>query len=239
VLPPNPFDPPRPAARPTRHRRRTFRRRRRSPIAVAAALAVFGVLVLLGLGSGADPGPGTGSIASGTRPVAVAARELPAGTVLVADDLTWRALPADAVGPNALTDDGDQKDGPLGRVVTTAIDAGEVVSRRRLAPEGVHGLAALVPKGSVAVAVARDEHTPPLERGQRVNVLTTAGLDPTVPALGTESDGAPIEAQRVAKNALVVDVGEDRVLIAVHDDESGTVAAAVLDGAVVLALAGS
>ena len=110
------------------------------------------------------------------------------------------------------------------------IDAGEVVSRRRLAPEGVHGLAALVPKGSVAVAVARDEHTPPLERGQRVNVLTTAGLDPAGPGLGTDADGAPVEAQRVAKNALVVDVADDRVLIAVRDDESGTVAAALLNG---------
>jgi Flp pilus assembly protein CpaB len=151
--------------------------------------------------------------------------------VLTEADITWRTLPDDAVGPAAIT----EADAPIGRVVAAPVDADEVISRRRLAPDGLRGLAALVPEGSVAVAVARDENTPPLERGQRVEVLSAAGVDPVARPSANGAPGA-VEATRVATGALVIDVGDDRVLLAIGREDAPGVAAAVLDGAVVLAL---
>jgi len=214
------------------------RHRTTSTIALVLVLALVAVV-----GSRHDPSAATG--AEGRRVVAVAARDLGPGDVVADDDLEWRAIDDDR-GPNAVTRD----DAPVGRSVTAAIDAGEVVSRRRLAPGGLRGVAALVPTGSVAMAVERDERTPALEAGQRVDVLTTAGVDPTsapagFPAGDVDGDpdrddggGGGVRARRVAAGALVVDVAEDRVLVAVLDADAPAFAAALLDGAVVLALTG-
>lgn len=197
------------------------------------------VIVLTGAGDGEVV---AGATADAHRVVAVATRDLEPGEVVAADDVRWSALPEDAVPPNALGPGGDPADRPEGRVVVATVDEGEVLSRRRLAPDGARGLAALVPAGSVAVAVTVDATTPDLERGQRVDVLTTAAPGPTAGdpfGPGDPASAAGSGARRIATRALVIDAGDERILVAVTDAEAPAVAAALLDGAVVLALTGA
>ncbi|WP_051750556.1 SAF domain-containing protein [Phycicoccus jejuensis] len=82
-----------------------------------------------------------------TVPVLVAAREVAAGSVLRANDVTSIRVPVAARQPGALTDVG----AVTGRRVAAALAAGEAVTATRLVPRGVtEGL----PSGRVALHVA-------------------------------------------------------------------------------------
>lgn len=148
--------------------------------------------------------------------VAVATGDLDAGEVVGAGDVRVEERPAAVVPEGALTEP------PVGRTVTAAVLAGEVLVEARVAPGGVRGVAALVPRGWLAVAVPTSSSgfgtpSPPLDVGDRVDVLAP---DP------------------VAENALVVAVGEDAVTIAVPARDAGAVAEAVAVAVVTLALRG-
>ena len=76
--------------------------------------------------------------------------------------------------------------------------------------------------------------TPPLRLGDRVDVLATFDvLDPTDGSGGAEPTGA------VADGALVVDVSDDAVTVAVPATDAARVAFAVARGTVTLALVGA
>jgi hypothetical protein len=86
-------------------------------------------------------------------------------------------------------------------------------------------VAALLPEGARAVAVpAEASAVPPLEVGHRVDVL----------AVGA-ADGRAV-ASVLAASALVVDVGEHAVTVAVDPGAVPRIAAALAAGAVTLAL---
>jgi Flp pilus assembly protein CpaB len=105
-----------------RRRRRSVRRRvlaRRRPLAALCAA----VAVLVGLRVGAPPPPAR-------VPVPVAAHDLPAGTVVDADDLTTAAFAA-GTEPASLPDD------PVGRVLAAPVGAGEAVTAARLVGTGL------------------------------------------------------------------------------------------------------
>lgn len=159
-----------------------------------------------------------------TAPVVVARRAVPPGAPLDAGDVQlvdW---------PRALVPDGAVRDVPVGQVAAVAIGAGEVVTRARLAPLGLRGVAATLPEGSRAVAIPVEPgRAPPLEVGDRVDVLVALPLD---------APGAGPPGFVVAAGALVVAVQDTAVTVAVRPEAAPRIAVALGSGAVTLALVG-
>jgi Flp pilus assembly protein CpaB len=157
-----------------------------------------------------------------TRTVAVALHRIAMGTSIDATDLEARALPL------ALIPDGAVESVQAGRTATATIEPGEVVLASRLAPDGVHGMAALVPAGWRALAVPVAPPVLTLAIGDHVDLI--AGFD-----IGNAtSDRSPTLV--VARDAIVVAVDEQRVTVAVPDDDAERVAFAIVAGTVVPAL---
>jgi len=175
--------------------------------------------------------------------VAVAARAVDAGEVVRAADVASRRLPA------SVLPDGPLATSPAGRVALVPLVAGEVLLAARLAPEGLRGVAALVPAGQRALAVPVDPGGLALRVGDRVDVLATfdvAGDGGDTGAAAPADEGAagtPVAAPAptfpVARAALVVGVGDEAVTVAVRPDEVPRVAFALARGTVALALAGA
>jgi Flp pilus assembly protein CpaB len=155
------------------------------------------------------------------RPVAVARATLPVGATVGPDDTEVRSLPASLLPPGAVAAV------PEGAVVTAVVHEGEVVVARRLAPAGRSPLAAALPPGTRAVAVPVDAAALPVEPGDVVDVLAT--FDPDL-----ADGGDPTVA--VAREALVVDVAPEVVVVAVTPAQAPRVAFAVAAGAVALAV---
>ncbi len=180
--------------------------------------------------------------------VAVAAQPVDAGDVVRAADVTVRRLPAGALpdAPVALS--------PAGKVALVPIIPGEVLLAAKLAPEGLRGVAALVPPGHRALAVPVDRGGLTLRLGDRVDVLATfdvaagdpvgAGAGGATPPVAEADPGAapatePAPTFPVALGALVVGVGDEAVTVAVSPEEVPRVAFALARGTVALALAGA
>lgn len=171
-----------------------------------------------------------------TRAVVVATRDLAPGEVVDAGAVEVRDLPRGVVAAGALAA------APVGSVVRHPILAGEPVPAARVAPDGLTGVAALVPAGDRAVAVpVGPAGAPPVVVGDRVDVVAVA------PAGGSVGEGAITEggdvgggdpAFTLVEAAAVVDVTEQAVTIAVPERDAPRVAWAVANSAVVLALAG-
>jgi pilus assembly protein CpaB len=195
-----------------------LRRRPRLRQAVAAAT---GLAVALGV-HGAITGAQEARDRWGTEVAVLVARaDLPVGHVLGPADTEVRALPAALVPRGAITGSS------TGRVVRHPVVEGEPLVATRLAPEGLTGVAALLPEGTVAVAVPTDPATtPPLEVGDRVDVLVA-------PAPASVEGPPPV---RAASGATVVAVGEVSATVAVPTSRAPTVAFAAGTGAVALAL---
>jgi Flp pilus assembly protein CpaB len=171
-----------------------------------------------------------------TRAVAVATRDLAPGDVLSAGATEVRRLPAAVVPSGALSSP------PTGAVVRQPVVAGEPLVPARLAPDGLVGTAALVPEGFRAVAVPLGPPgVPPLAVGDEVDVLAVlppelAGAAPAAQPAGAA--GAAEPAFPLVERAVVVDVGDEAVSVAVPRPDAPRVAFALAQGAVVLALAG-
>ncbi len=198
------------------------RRLLRSPVVfwlAATVLALFTATVVQGSLARAD----TEARRFGSFRVAVVARHAVAvGDAVHAADVTVERVPAAFLPDDHLTAP------PVGRTVVVALFPGQAVVRGQLAPDGVEGVAALLPAGTRAVGVPTDAARPPVRRGDLVDVLATFD-QPT-------GDAAPSLA--VATGARVVAVSHDAVTLAVDDDRVDEVAFAVSAGKVVLALRG-
>jgi pilus assembly protein CpaB len=165
-------------------------RRPRSPVhllrqVAAAALACLAlVLALRSPPPAAGAGPGRPTV-----PVAVAAADLPAGTVLTTADLATAALPADAAPAGAAS----APDALAGRVLAAPVRAGEAVTDVRVVGPG---LWSQVPDGQVAAPVRLADLAVAtlLRAGDRVDVLAAAG------------DGRTASIEVVAEGALVLTV---------------------------------
>ena len=155
--------------------------------------------------------------------VAIAARDLATGEVIGNDDVRDLSLPRAAV-PRGAT--------PLaaaelvGQRVRSAIMEGEAVVTNRLGAAGLSPLAARVGPTHRAVAVPLGDARPPLQPGDRVDLI----------AAGTR--GATGE-RTVARLAEVLDVAEQAVTVAVPVGQVPDVVAAAVDGVVVPVLAGN
>ena len=202
--------------------RRSLRRVARSPLAYWAAvvaLACFTAVTVAGqLGKAEAQAARYGRL----RPVVTATRAVEVGSVLGAADVTLRTMPAAFLPEGAIGATG----AVVGRTVVVPLFRGAAVLAGNLAPDGLGGLAALLPPGTRAVAVPGGPESVAVRRGDRVDVLATfdpppAGQEPTFP---------------VAEAALVVDVGPEAVAVAVAADDAPRVAYAVAAGVVTLAL---
>jgi Flp pilus assembly protein CpaB len=206
---------------PLRSSARPLARLRRRPSAywlTAAAVAVLTALVVLRSVGRAEAGAAR---LGGLRPAFVARVTVPAGGTVHAGDVEVRRLPAALVPPGAAHDVAE------GTRVADTIHEGEVVLGARLAPSGTSALAAALPPGTRGIAVPVDPAALPVEPGDVVDVLATfdpdlaEGSDPTV---------------AVARGAVVADVEEEAVVVAVTPAQAPRVAFAAASGAVALAV---
>lgn len=128
--------------------------RRRALAALCVGLAVW-----TGLRVVAGPTPAT-------TPVLVAAHDLPAGSVVEADDLVSRSFPPALVTPGALG-----ADDLLGRTLAAPVSRGEPLTRVRLAAPGLlAGYPGLV---AVPVRLPDADSVALLRIGDRVDLLAT------------------------------------------------------------------
>ncbi|MGZ4705679.1 MAG: Flp pilus assembly protein CpaB [Acidimicrobiales bacterium] len=201
--------------------RRSRRRAGRFTMAAALAAVALGVVQVR-----ADEAARIRAGLGRTRTVVVARHDLAPGHVIGDDDTVARTLPVDALPDGAI----DQR--PTGRTVTAAVVAGEVVSARRLAPDGVDGLAALVPPGRRAIALPTEGSGLRLQVGDHVDVL-----DPSDGAAYADGSSAPAGA--AATDALVIAVDDTTVTVAVERDDAPSVARALAGGTPVLAMTGA
>ena len=154
--------------------------------------------------------------------VVVARHRIAMGDVIEPDAITKESWPAALVPAGAI------ETSPVGRTVVAAIEPGEAVLLARLAPEGLSGLAALVPSGWRALAVPVGPAVVALAVGDRVDLI--AGFD----AASASTDQAP--AFTVAEDAIVVAVDDQRITVAVREDDAARVAFAIVAGTVIPAL---
>jgi Flp pilus assembly protein CpaB len=192
-----------------------LRRLTRSPIvfwltAIALALTT-GLVVSRIVGRAQSAVARFGSL----RTVAVALRPVPAGVVLVDADVGLRRVPA------AFLPDGAVGSRPVGRTVVVPLVRGQAVSRAQLAPDGVHGVTALLPPGRVAIAVPNDDVTPPVRRGDVIDLLAT---------FNAKDDTTTTPTVTVASAGDVLEVDAKSVTVAVRPDEAPRVAFAVAAG---------
>jgi Flp pilus assembly protein CpaB len=184
---------------------------------VVTAVALVPALVVGRLATGVEAerrrwGPGL--------PTVVAVDDIPSGAILTSAEVEVRRLPAGARPRDALAAL------PPGSVASAELAAGEAVVSSRLAPAGTSPVAARLPGGTRGIAVATDGGLH-LRVGDHVDVLTTLDTDGSQPTV------------TVARGALVVDLADKAVTVAVDADEQERVAFALAAGVVTLSLTGS
>lgn len=198
-----------------------LRRAFRSPRAWWACAAAVALLAALHVGRLDEEAAARRAAWGAATVVVVATADLDPGAVIGPDDVRLDRWPAAVVAPGAVTEP------PVGRTVVAPILAGEAVAARRLAPEGLGAVAALLPDGARAVAIPTGGgyglDVPPVAVGDRVDVLATA-------------DGP---AAVLARAALVVHVGETATTVAVPETDLPAVTEALTRGTVALALVGA
>jgi Flp pilus assembly protein CpaB len=158
------------------------------------------------------------------HPVLVARHRLEIGHVLDAEDVAPDSWPAAIVPRGAVP----AADSAVGRTVVDEIEPGEAVLAGRLAPDGLQGVAALVPLGWRALAIPAGPSALPLAVGDRVDLV--AAVD------GTDATASESPSFVLADNALVVAVHDQSVTVAVRADDAPRVALAIVTGSVVPAL---
>jgi len=200
-----------------------LRRLSRSPLffwVVVALLALFTASVVSRLvGRARADAARFGSL----RTVVVASDPVDAGEVVSEGRVQVRSVPAAFLPEGWMGSPAEV----IGRTAVTPLFRGQAVLRANLAPWGLKGLAALLPAGTRAVGVPTGAASPPLQRGDVVDVL--ASFDPQA-----AGGGEPTFAVAVA--ASVVDVGEESATVAVTPAEAAKVVYAVSHGAVALAI---
>jgi pilus assembly protein CpaB len=158
------------------------------------------------------------------RPVLVARHRLDIGDVIAVDDVGSESWPAAVVPRAAAAAAADA----VGRTVVEVIEPGEAVLVARLAPDGLRGVAALVPPGWRALSMPAGPSALPLSVGDRVDLV--AAVD------GTTDDASQTPSFVLADNALVVAVDDKSIAVAVRADDAPRLALGIVTGSVVPAL---
>ncbi|MCB1005147.1 MAG: hypothetical protein KDB35_13270 [Acidimicrobiales bacterium] len=190
---------------------------RRRPLAYWATTLVAAGAAAVTVGGLAARAEAAASRYGGLRPVVVVNTPVAPGDVVGPDDVRVDASPRAFVAEGAL----DAL--PEGRTALVPLQPGEALLAERLAPDGLHGVAALLPDGTRALAVPTGPAALRVRVGDRVDLLAT-GVDGS--------------SRLVASGATVVDAREATATVAVAEDDAPDVAAALTLATVTLALAG-
>ena len=188
---------------------------RRRPILYWAATAVVATVCAVTVGGLTARAEQAAARYGGLRAVAIVVHPLSVGDEVGEGDVTVQRV------PRAFVPEGALSAAPIGRTVLAPLYQGEAAIAERLAPDGLHGVAALLPEGALAMAVPSGPTALRLAVGDVVDVLATAG------------DGS---TRVVADEALVVDVSGETVTVAVEQREGPLVATALTQATVNLAL---
>jgi Flp pilus assembly protein CpaB len=212
----------RPRRRVIARRRLLPRRIRHHPLVRGAAVVALVLVVLSVLQHTAGAALDQRRQWGAARDVIVARERITLGEVVSGDAVESVRWPVAMVPPDAVASS------PAGRTAIATIEPGEAVLSSRLAPDGLRGVAALVPAGWRAIAIPVGPTVVALAVGDHVDLI--AGFD----VASTEAGESP--ALAVARDALVVGVDEERITVAVRDVDVARVAFAVISGTVVPAL---
>jgi pilus assembly protein CpaB len=178
-------------------------------LAVALAAAIAAVFLINGLQT--QQAVPVAEVAAPAGPqVLVAARDVPQGALLTADDVAWRVFPEEAIGdafvtdvvrPEALTD-------MMGYVTRRAILAGEpIVNTAVIAPGEGGVLAAQVPPGYRAVSVIISDASAAggyLQPNDRVDVILTTSTAVPIAGGGTRDE---VRSDVIMEDVRVLAVG--------------------------------
>ena len=183
------------------------------------------------------------------RAVPVAAHDVPVGTPLRMSDVRVRMLPRAVVPRGEVA---SSAGAVVGRVTLVPLSEGEVVTAAKIAPTGLTGISALLAASTGtadsgaagtadarALAIPTTAATPPLHRGDHVDLLASFDVSDApgrtdITPRGPSVDSAPTFP--VARHATVLDVGHQAVTVAVTADEAPRLAYALTHGAITLAL---
>ena len=152
------------------------------------------------------------------RIVLVAARDLSPGDPLDTSSIRTAEVPTSAVPGRAV-----ERVEP-GRRAVRSVTIGEILVEDDVAPAASGPLAARLPAGHTGVAVVLADDAPAIGPGDVVDVV--AAPEPFV------DDAGSGEATVVARSAVVIDIRDDSVTLAVADDEATRVAQRALVGPV-------
>lgn len=199
-----------------------LRRLARSPLAYWAAVVALACFTAVTVAGQVEKAGAQAARYGRLRPVVTATRAVEIGSVVGPADVVLRSMPAAFLPDGAV----GSTSGAVGRTVVVPLLPGAPVVAANLAPDGLEGLAALLPDDTQAVAVPAGPVSVAVRRGDRVDVLAT--FDP--PPVGEEPTFP------VAEAALVLDVGPEAVAVAVAPEEARRVAYAVAAGVVTLVL---
>jgi pilus assembly protein CpaB len=161
-----------------------------------------------------------------TNDVLVAARNLPAGTVLKADDMRWQRWPQDALDPSFLVREkgADLRKDAVGHVVLRGLEQGAPVTPLRLLKPGDAGfLAAALTPGMRAVAIKIDAITGTagfVLPADRVDVLLTEHYTLQTSGDAQQTQGLPQVASKDVTSVVLRDIKVLAVDQAMQDIDS-------------------
>lgn len=208
---------------PPRWRRQLRSWVRRSPVVWWVGVTVLALTTAFVVRSSVASAAAQSARFGGLRSVPVVVKPVAAGDVVRAGSLRMQRRPASSLPAAPLLEDAGVG---AGRTALVPLVPGEVVVASKLAPDGLRGAAALLPRGRRAVSVPGGPGgRPPANVGDRVDVLATFAEAP---------------ATVVATRALVLalDDESDAVTVAVSPEELPGVVLAITAGTVTLALTG-
>ena len=206
---------PRRAGSPSWHRSPLVRRLRR-PLVYWSVVALLLVVTVIGVARDSDRRRQLTETYGELRAVPVAAVLIRPGEPLGAGAVQWEQRPAAGVPPGAVT--GLATDA----LAAAAIYPGEVVHRERVAGSG-GGLSTRLAPGVAAVSVPAAYGIPPVQPGDRVNLIAV------VDTFAAES--AP-EARTVARSATVLELDDDAVTVAIAQTDVEPTVSALIWGTV-------
>lgn len=158
-----------------------------------------------------------------TESVVVTSRAVGVGEPIPVGALHVARFPLRTVPDGALTRR------PASARAAVALSAGQVLTDAMVDRRDRGAVASVLPAGTVGVVVSTGTLRPPVETGDRVDVVAGA-LD------GLAMGATGVDPEPVARRALVVRRDDDRVTLAVRSDQAAGTATAALVGPVALLL---
>lgn len=176
--------------------------------------------------------------------VLVAANDIGLGQKLAAKSLSWADWPSDAVPPGAITQAKDPKAGEtyVGHIAKAPIYQGEPIRSQRLINTDKGFMAAILPKGKRAIAVAVEAETTAggfILPGDKVDlILTRQNEDRTVLsetflenirvlAIDTTTAGEKDEKSLSPKRTATLELSPEQAEIVAQSQQLGTISLAL------------